>query len=424
MKIKFLIRVMVLFLIALNSNAADNGLVLKETIWATNSIPVCWEIFSDSTVVQLGWVQSAVVRTWEASSSVRFVGWSECTAQSKGVRIAVRDEGPYVVALGSSLDGLANGMVLNFTYNNWGSGCVGNEQYCSDVIAVHEFGHALGFAHEQNRFDTPATCTADPQGTSGDTMIGAWDLDSVMNYCNPKWNGNGNLSATDSEMVKLFYTKDKPEVLQECNWFGTLTPLCSVSVLSGWGWQNEKSCVSISACSAQPSPYGIVGGTSSSSISSLRSSSSSSLRSSSSSSSSLSSGMSVSSGFSRVSSVASSAVSSSRATNSSSSSRLAVGVCKYSISSEWDTGFSATIRITNNGAASTNDWSVSWAYSDGTLITDSWGARLTATNPYTANNFPWNSIIQSGQFIEIGFNAKKGTSTVPEIPLLAGSACH
>lgn len=36
-------------------------------------------------------------------------------------------------------------------------------------------------------------------------MIGPWDLNSVMNYCNPSWNGNGNLNRTDIQGVQALY---------------------------------------------------------------------------------------------------------------------------------------------------------------------------------------------------------------------------
>ncbi|MES2825982.1 MAG: carbohydrate-binding domain-containing protein [Pseudomonadota bacterium] len=44
---------------------------------------------------------------------------------------------------------------------------------------------------------------------------------------------------------------------QQCNWYGTRYPLC-VTTQSGWGWENQRSCISRTTCSSQPSPYGIV----------------------------------------------------------------------------------------------------------------------------------------------------------------------
>jgi cellulose 1,4-beta-cellobiosidase len=43
---------------------------------------------------------------------------------------------------------------------------------------------------------------------------------------------------------------------QQCNWYGTLYPLC-VTTQSGWGWENNKSCISRSTC------INVVGGASS-----------------------------------------------------------------------------------------------------------------------------------------------------------------
>ncbi len=106
-------------------------------------------------------------------------------------------------------------------------------------------------------------------------------------------------SSSSSSVVLSSSSTSACSGVQQCNWYGTLYPLC-VTTQSGWGYENNKSCISRATCATQPSPYGVVGspacpGSSSSlSSSSIRSSSSiaissSSIRSSSSSSRSTSS---------------------------------------------------------------------------------------------------------------------------------------
>jgi|GEM_PF-6422541 len=58
-------------------------------------------------------------------------------------------------------------MLLNFTFNNRGPSCNVDEPTRLACISSAE-AHALGFAHEHNRADTPSTCTQPRQGHDGD----------------------------------------------------------------------------------------------------------------------------------------------------------------------------------------------------------------------------------------------------------------
>jgi hypothetical protein len=214
---------------------------LVEALWPIRQIPVCWDdqamqnVSADDREI----VRQAAVDSWNAALSevdvpadqqYQFVGFDACSADANaaanGIHIVDGTGDPHTINFGKYLAGQPGGMVLNFTFKEWSSGGCHDfnpddvaRRYCVYSIAAHEFGHALGLAHEQNRTDTPTTCTDAQQGGNGDIRMGIWDSASIMNYCNPHWNDAGILSANDQSGIRSLYY---PQAA--ANWCASQTP--------------------------------------------------------------------------------------------------------------------------------------------------------------------------------------------------------
>ncbi len=96
--------------------------------------------------------------------------------------------------------------------------------------------------------------------------------------------------------------------------------------------------------------------------------------------------------------------------------------CQYVVNNQWNNGFDAKIRITNDGTTAINGWNISWQYGGDNRITSSYNATLSGTNPYTATNLSWNGNLQPKQTVEFGFQGSKG-SAAAEVPVINGTVC-
>jgi len=187
----------------------------------------------------------------------------------------------------------------------------------------------------------------------------------------------------------------------QCSWFGSIHPLCE-ETQTGWGWENNQSCISEATCSDQPEPYGIVDSDTDGSGNDDSSGDGSGDDGS-------SDGGSGDGGSGDGAGTGDDSALSSR--------------CEFRVEDEWSSGYLGAIRIVNEGDQSLEGWHLEWEFTDGSQLTNSWNAEVSGNNPYSASNLSWNAEVLPDQFVEFGFQANKGASGDIQLPELTGPVC-
>lgn len=100
------------------------------------------------------------------------------------------------------------------------------------------------------------------------------------------------------------------------------------------------------------------------------------------------------------------------------SNQQALATCTYTVTNNWGGGFTGEIKVTNDTAATVNNWSVSWQEANAS-VTNAWNATLSGSNPYSVTALSWNATLASGASATFGFQAN-GTAGAPKV---SGSLC-
>lgn len=188
----------------LATTAAElNGPISRRPTGNPVTIPVCWagsentppttladgSVITESTL--RGWAREVVESQWSRFARVNFTGWGTCVTSSQGVVLVLtQPTRPGAPGWDSGVNHPTTGEIFLARDGINNTLCRANAtvyQRCVKSLALHTFGHILGFNHQENRpdyvqNDAHTDCRRWAISTS-DQLLGGYDLASTMSTC-------------------------------------------------------------------------------------------------------------------------------------------------------------------------------------------------------------------------------------------------
>ena len=87
----------------------------------------------------------------------------------------------------------------------------------------------------------------------------------------------------------------------------------------------------------------------------------------------------------------------------------------YSVSSDWGTGFTAAITVTNNGTSAITGWTLTYSYTGNQALSQGWSGNWSQSGKtITVTNASYNGSLAAGANTQLGANfSYTGTNTAP-----------
>jgi endoglucanase len=87
----------------------------------------------------------------------------------------------------------------------------------------------------------------------------------------------------------------------------------------------------------------------------------------------------------------------------------------YSVTTDWGSGFTAAITVTDNGTSTITGWTLTYSYTGNQALTQGWSGNWSQSGEtVTVTNASWNGTLAAGASTGIGANfSYSGTNTAP-----------